>query len=148
MAHTQEHFSCLSIPDQQHFGFVEESLAQCESEPWFRSGSSGSIKPDAVIELQESYTPVNFICDEARAIILAYENAANRRADLLVVQNVACQESILPSTFDPYEPERVLATSAPPKRFFRTFWRSVTLRMLRLEHEKRIALLVRIKMVE
>jgi hypothetical protein len=30
-----------------------------------------------------------------------------------------------------YDPERVLRFKAPPKRFYRTFWRSISLRLLR-----------------
>ena len=148
VTYAQECFSWLSIPDRQHIGFMEESLDQCDCEPLFRSGSSGSSKADTVAELQQSYTPVNFISDEARALIIAYENAAKRRADELVVGNVGSHESILASTTDTYEPERIMANPAPPKRFFRTFWLSITLRMLRLEKERDIEMLLRTKMVE
>ena len=118
----QEPFSWLSIPVRQHVGFMQESLEQCDCEPLFRSSSTGSLKSD------ETYTPVNYISGEARALLLAYENAGKRRADELVVEDFG--------STDAYEPERILAHFAPPKRFFRTFWLSLTIRMLDKEKSK------------
>ncbi len=134
---SQEHFVWLSIPDQQHVGFMQESLDQCDCEPLLRSGSSGSSKSDAVAEQQPSYTPVNYISDEARAMLQAYENAAMRRADASASASgydATCHESMSNTLM--YDPERILANPTPPKRFFRTFWQSLTIRMLRLEKGK------------
>ncbi len=83
---SQECFSWLSIPDRQHVGFMQEALDQCDCEPIFRSGSTGSLKSEvtSVTEEQASYIPVNFISDEARALLFAYETAVARRADASV----------------------------------------------------------------
>jgi hypothetical protein len=136
---SQESFSWLSIPDPQHIGFMQESLDQCDFEPPFRSGSTGSLKSDTVAEQQPSYTTVNYISNEARALITAYEDAVARRSQALtsIGGNVQCHELKFPSSTDTYEPERILVSPAPPpKRFFRTFWQSLTIRMLRLEKKK------------
>ncbi len=133
--HSQECFGWLSIPERQHVGFMQEALDQCGREPLFRSGSTGSSKSvemASVTEEQAPYNPVNFISDEARALLFTYETA-------LVAGNVACHDLMMPSTVshpDTNEPLRILANLAPPKRFFRTFWRSISIRMLRQANQR------------
>ena len=143
VAHSQEFFGYLNWPATPDWQLAEKPLVQSDCEPLFRSGSSGSTKSDTAE--RHSYTPVNFISDEARAFLLAYADAAKRRADAFVVDITACQDSMHSRTTDTCEAERVLA---PPKRFFRTFWLSITLRKIRLEQEKRIAMLSRAHAVE
>ena len=108
-------------------------LDPCDCESVSRSGSASSVKSEMFLanEEQSTYIPVNYISDEARAFILAYETAAARRG--AAVGNVASHESIAPIATDMYEPERILASFAPPKRFFRTFWQSISIRLLRTE---------------
>ncbi len=134
---SQECFSWLSIPNRQHDCFMQEALDQFHHETLFRSDSTGSLKSEVapVTDGLASYKTINYISDEARALLLAYETAASRRADAWVAGNDACHES-LPSTTNPFEPERILASTVPPKRFFRTFWISITIRMIRREKEK------------
>ncbi len=132
---TQECFSWLALPNWQHAALLHDALDQCNYEPASRSGSASSLKSEIVpaTEEQTAYIPVNFISEEARAFLLAYETAAARRAE---IGNVSGHEFSIPVATDMYEPERILACSAPPKRFFRTFWQSVSIRLLKLEEQR------------
>ena len=69
---------------------------------------------------REVYVPVNFIRDEA-----AFE-AANKMAKIPL--DVASE----PVLKNMYEPVRCLNNPAPPKLFYRTFWRSAARRILEL----------------
>ncbi len=74
---------------------------------------------------QEKYGPVNFIDDEIYALIERWESSA---------QQAPPSEVMMPIYLKPhetnYEPMRQLPTAAAPKRFYRTFWRSVCRRLV------------------
>ncbi len=106
-------FRVLSIPELQP--------APCAKFSWDdevipRGGSSGSEKV-AVLD-GDTYVPVNYICSEACAFLAAAEASAARRVtakELDVSNNGLTLKS---------------SSEAPPKKFPRTFWKSIALRLL------------------
>jgi hypothetical protein len=93
------------------------------------SGSTNSQKvvisyQDAVLHLTEAY-----------ALLAAAEASAALRADESDYQAMDIEMNghslTLESALDGvYDPDRVLPSMAPPKRFYRTFWHSISLRLL------------------
>ena len=114
---SQVEFSCLSVPDFQNV----ESVDAVEHEVFSRSGSSHSTKGQAFAEQDANQTA------ESAAYILTLQVA---------VQSAACQSedkeesSTRINVESRFDPERILHVTVPPTRFFRTFWRSVALRLL------------------
>ena len=83
----------------------------------------------------DDYVPVNFIPEAVYAMIQAWEM---KRHDLMEVSGSMSLSAAVSSSTDTlrledYEPLRVCAQAAPPKRFYRTFWRSVARRVLEAE---------------
>ena len=74
-----------------------------------------------------AYVPVNYISPEARVFLAAAEAAAALLADEMDAGNVTTVQSSLAELHDP---DRILLSMAPPKKFYRTFWQSVSLRLL------------------
>ena len=75
---------------------------------------------------REEYVPVNYISPEVYALLAAAEASAARRA-----QNLhAASADICNIEADGQGLEPCLAAMAPPRRFYTTFWRSITLRLL------------------
>ncbi len=99
-----------------------------------RAESGDSMKSQSPCEADEIYRLVNFFPDEVYELIrnweLTYQIAHtvdSMDTDLILESQIS--ESDL-------EPMRSVSVSQPPpKRFFRTFWRSVTRRILQL-HEQ------------
>jgi hypothetical protein len=114
---SQVEFICLSVPNLLlPSGLLPHPVLH-----------DAALKTDKVTALTP-YVPVNHISHEAYTWLAAAEARAAHRG---VTENLGePMELVLPSTPSTYEPERILPNSAPPKRFFRTFWRSITLRML------------------
>ncbi len=80
------------------------------------------------VPLIEEYVPVNFIPEEVVASIAAWEKSHLIQMSSLDRMDVDAV-SVSPNVF---EPARNLSDFAPPKRFHRTFWRSITRRLLLL----------------
>ena len=84
---------------------------------------------------RDAYAPVNYISPEAYALLAAAEALAARRADAedAGIMDYAfngpssTEESALDGMYDP---GRLMPSMAPPKRFYRTFWQSASLRLL------------------
>ena len=98
-----------------------------------RSGSSNSTV-DTLIR-DAAYVPVSYISPEACALLVAAEKAAARRADALDAGMMELElngsGSTLQGVLDGwYDPDRVLQSMAPPKRFYRIVWQSMSLRLL------------------
>jgi hypothetical protein len=74
------------------------------------------------------YVPENHISDQTYAFLAAYDAKIALRTH--IKDDGDTMELVGSSTMNMYEPERISPSSAPPKRFFRTFWRSIALRML------------------
>jgi hypothetical protein len=78
----------------------------------------------------EVYVPVNYIPDEVLIFIEAWESAnwsSKSPCDSMVLDEVSISVSQ-----DMFEPTRSVKVIAPPKRFYRTFWRSITRRIIAL----------------
>ncbi len=84
---------------------------------------------------QDAYIPVHDMSSEAYDLIAAVFEATARRADALdsgamdldVADHVATLQS---SLADMHDPDRTLMSMAPPKRFYRRYWQSFSLRLL------------------
>ena len=89
---------------------------------------------------EDTYVPVNFIPDAVIAMIQKWETSELRKQDCMDVSDptginrVASAEDLMLRPED-YEPIRILREVAPPKRFYRTFWRTVTHKLLQREEE-------------
>ena len=87
----------------------------------------------------ETYVPVNYIPEEVYAMIKTWELKHKDRMEVSdsTSQTGAASSSNAPiiDNYEPidYEPLRICSQSAPPKRFYRTFWRSAARRMLECE---------------
>jgi len=102
-----------------------DAFARCES----------STADKTAMLCRDAYVPVNYISLEACALLLAAEESAARRADALDAGVMELDESdsgpTLQSALDGlYDPERHLRMMAPPKRFYRISWESLSLRLL------------------
>jgi hypothetical protein len=72
----------------------------------------------------EKYVPVNFIDAEIYALIERWESyAEDHPAEITMPKDLSSGENI-------YEPCRHLPNSLAPKRYYRTFWRSVCRRLV------------------
>jgi hypothetical protein len=83
----------------------------------------------------DSYETVNYISPEARALLVAAEESAARRADacedVLMKLDVNGSGSTLQSALSGMlGPQRRVPNMAPPKRFYRIFWQSMSLKLL------------------
>ncbi len=116
-----QEFSCLSVPNP-HSVFPHRDP--------FPATEDYALKSDRDILLKEivPYVPLNYINNEAYALLAAYEAQAAHHE---VSDNVGeSMDLVVLSTSNMYEPERIMRRLAPPKRFYRTYWRSISRRML------------------
>ena len=83
------------------------------------------------------YIPVNFIPDEVLMMLKAWETTQLSRLELQGASGATSQDVSTAAQDDQeaYEPLRYITDGAPPKRFFRTFWRSVARRALDRDRE-------------
>ena len=92
-------------------------------------GSSGSNKSSL---LDQAFSPKTYNL-RAAAVASAAWHAAELEAGVmdldLNVNDYELMQKIVPD--GGYDPERVMTSIAPPKRYFRTFWRSVSFRLLK-----------------
>ncbi len=86
------------------------------SDELLRASSSDEARSSA--KLADVYVPVNEIKEEVYAMLAAWESHALQSPD------VAAREPY-------FEPFRCLSDAGPPKRFYRTFWRGVTRKLVR-----------------
>ena len=129
-------FASLSVPELQPI-VSEQVLKQAamDHDAFSRSGSANSGK-SAKQDDRDAYVPGNYISPEACALLAAAEASAARKADALdagaslghdmIVSSISLQSAL----FGVYDPERVLLSMTPPKKFYRTFWQSITWRLL------------------
>ncbi len=91
-------------------------------------------KSESSCEADEIYRPVNFIPDEVHALIRIWELARLRQQESADAVDSMEIESATDSQAKEhvFEPIRCLTETAPPppKLFHRTFWRSLTRRMV------------------
>jgi hypothetical protein len=134
---TQDDFSCLGLaagqdagsqPLDDYAGFATVEGAE----------NGGSLKSDPVREANEVYHPVNFIPKEVYELIQNWELAYLKKQESIQAFDSMETESSsdFVSSESIFEPTRFMSVSqAPPKRFYRSFWRSVTRRIIQLEKE-------------
>ena len=73
--------------------------------------------------VEDNYVPQNYISPEIYALLANWEAWCLENPQPVVPAQV-------------YEPFRLLPNSGPPKRFYRTFWRGITRRLVRLRQSK------------
>ena len=98
-----------------------------------RAASGDSMKSVSSCDADvETFRPVNFIPDEAHELIQNWELSLIRHKE---VASTVDSEEIEPiiTMQSLYEPMRFMESPPPPKRFHRTFWRSLTRRIYQLE---------------
>ena len=130
MLASQTEFRLLSVPDMQHETCEHIAMAY---DAFSRGGSSDSAK-SACLD-KDLYVPVNYISPEACALLLAAEASAARCADAMDATTMQldatyCFSALQTALDGVYDPERTLPTMAPPKKFYRTFWQSISLKLL------------------
>ncbi len=84
-------------------------------------------KDDTIGEL---YVPVNFIPVEVYGFIAAWDSANSTTTSQS--DGMELDVASVPSLQTMFEPARCLSELGPPKRFYRTFWRSAARRILAL----------------
>ena len=93
-------------------------------------GSNRSLKSEMVQcdDQDDSYVPVNDIKPEVYAMIAAWKSHQLDRQHLEI--DASMPDLPAESSVVNFEPDRNCALTGPPKRFYRTFWRSISLRSL------------------
>ncbi len=114
---------CLSIPllDMMHTEYCQTSTLDALN--W--NGSSRKVESDS--DLGE---PTTFAEGTNMNVESVFESYTTQAAPVLTA------ESPLDHQFTIYEPERILPSFAPPKRFYRTFWRSIVHKAVRRESQR------------
>ena len=138
-------FRFLSVPDLQPVACMLDAM---DHDAVSRSGSSkqtkaarpGSSDSAKAARLnKDAYVPFNYICPDAYDLLAAAEAAAARRADdmdakgtaIAVIDGANGLGSTLQSALDGWHgPGSVLPQMAPPKRFYKVFWQSLSLQLL------------------
>jgi hypothetical protein len=133
----QDDFSCLKLASGQD---VEHQLFDGYDgfTTIVRAGSGDSLKSEPSCEATEIYRPVNFIPDEVYELIRNWEVAYLKQHGLIQAVDSTDKEASNESLSNEsiFEPTRLMSASvAPPKRFYRTFWRSLAWRTLQFKKE-------------
>ncbi len=124
---SQDDFTCLHV--------ASSSSHQLDDYGVILSGKTTRSEKTAVTTRSEktvcndeTYVPINFIKPEIYAMIAAWEACE--------LKGLETGESAFDArSEDVCEPMRCMSNSAPPKRFYRSFWRRITQRML--EHSRK-----------
>jgi hypothetical protein len=82
------------------------------------------------VKSAEVFDSVKFIPVEVYAFLEAWEEADSTR--IRSFDFMELDSASFPITQDMFEPARLIHELAPPKRFYRTFWRSAARRILEL----------------
>jgi hypothetical protein len=79
----------------------------------------------------EKYTPENFIPDSVHELIRTWQESHARQLEIEALE-IADDMSVEPpaATFDHVGYDEMETEPAPPKKFYRTFWKSATRRLL------------------
>jgi hypothetical protein len=127
---TQIGFAYLSVPELQPAACVSDEQTACALGN--REYGSKSLKAETCD--MDSYVPVNNISPEAYALLAAksviccHVDTSNMRHNEITL-NGSSSTSL--ASDEIYDPERTVQILEPPKRFYRTFWRSASHRLLR-----------------
>ena len=124
----QDDFSCLQVADTDHSSSLHDDLSVKD----IYSRSCKSAHPEEQPYCDVSYEPVNFITTEIYSMIAAWESCETKRGE----PDTGAVESTREMESDAlYQPLRYVPTVAPPKRFYRRFWRTIARRTL--EHARK-----------
>ena len=95
-------------------------------------GSSRSLKSEMLSHAEDvPYVAVNEIKPEVYSMISAWKSSIIERQKALASDSLMVVEPVSSSnSSERFEPHRRCASLEPPKRFYRTFWRSITRRSL------------------
>ena len=136
MLHAQDDFSRLGLAAGQ----------VSDNQPLNYHNGLKPVKPDAdslksetTCEADETYRPVNFIPDEVYVLIRNRElSGCKQHESAQVVGSMETESFAIPLPSESvFEPMRCMLESPhPPKRFYRTFWRSLTRRMVQRKKER------------
>jgi hypothetical protein len=129
---SQDDFSSLRLAELLDFSHGFSAVHQ--------SGCGCSLKiAESTNKADETCHAANFIPDELQELLRIWELSYLKQQKATMTVGSVCMEPSTDSQFTEsvYEPMRFMDATAPrPKRFHRTFWRSLTLRVVRLEEEK------------
>ncbi len=131
---SQVEFSCLSAPDIQNIYFEDDNM---ELDVFTRCGSSFSSKDQPLSQqgVMPSIGNATYIDESAKISMSGHEEDTGP-----ALPDERMSQAAWEGRFDPVRTRRT-ATNIPPRRFPRTFWRSVTLRLLNLQSRQRIQLI-------
>ena len=105
----------------------------------FGTAPQSTARKEQKVCCDDSYVPVNFIPESVYSMIKAWELSelgkqdVGEVSDVTVINRMASAGDELNSI--DYEPIRFLREVVPPKRFYRTFWRSITRKILESQRE-------------
>ena len=105
------------------------------------TGRGDAMKTEPACEADQTFRPVNFIPVEVYTLIRTWElaQAHQQRKPNQAIDSTMDTDSLsdYQSGESVMQPMLSISVSeAPPKRFYRTFWRSRALRILQVEREK------------
>ncbi len=115
--------------------------------PWFQhSGKEDKMKAEpscgSACEADEMFCPVNFIPAEVYELIRTWELAHLQEHELIQAVDFMDTDSLSESQSSEsvLQPNSLMpAFEAPPKRFYRTFWKSRAKRLLQRERQRQSA---------
>jgi hypothetical protein len=124
----QSDFSTLAVQHElvDENPKTDEVEYKCSSISEQDAASAFDVKPS-----MEADVPGDFIPDEVYALIAAWE-LTDCSLGMTPSDRMDFDADLVPPSPNIFEPVRRLKTFAPPKRFYRTFWRSASRRILAL----------------
>ncbi len=126
----QDDFNSLALCSESD-GFKLDACSLCSS-PTDRKAC------DFDANKEETYVPVNFIPESVHALLKAWElSELTKRKDVTYFSVCTSRTTSSPDVSGSvdYEPMRCMAKVVPPKKFYRTFWRSIVRRLLEQDKE-------------
>ena len=122
----QANFDSLAIPIQS----AESSYDQYPQ-----------TSADAVIFERKTYVPVNFIPAEVRSMIEAWELSEIKRQQSIEAFTSTSENAVASIlSLEECESLRICNLGGPPKRFYRTFWRSVSRKLLEFDKQDALSI--------
>jgi hypothetical protein len=127
---SQIELNFLSVPEMQSETHLHDAM---DHDAFSRGGGSSSVKSASLD--RDSYVLVNYISPEAYALLAAAEESAARCADAMDVSVANLEASNCDLTPQSAaegcrDSLRTLTSMAPPRKFYRIFWQSMSLRLL------------------
>jgi hypothetical protein len=120
---SQISFSFLSLPDLLHADCAQDAAMDHDA---FSLSESTKTHEEAIAD-PDAYVPVNYICPAVYDLLAAEAGLGSEAEDMELDMNGNVLQGALDGR---HELARSVPSMAPPKRYFRTFWRSITRRLL------------------